>query len=112
MADNSKPLCDRIALVTGASRGIGAAIALELAHAGAHVVAVSRTVGGLEDLDDRIRAEGSSATLVPLDVMDSEGIARLELAINERYHRLDDLVGNAGLLGQLSSLSTGATEDW
>ena len=72
MADNSKPLSDRIALVTGASRGIGAAIALELAQAGAHVIAVSRTVGGLEDLDDRIRAAGSTATLVPLDVKDSE----------------------------------------
>src|SRR5215469_5641405 len=112
MADNSKPLCDRIALVTGASRGIGAAIALELAHAGAHVVAVSRTVGGLEDLDDRIRAAGSSATLVPLDVKDRDGIARLALALNERYQRLDVLVGNAGILGPLSPLPHVEPKDW
>src|SRR5215471_11779893 len=112
MADNSKPLSDGIALVTGASRGIGAAIALELAHAGAHVVAVGRTVGGLEDLDDRIRAAGSSATLVPLDVKDSEGIARLALALNERYRRLDVLVGNAGILGPLSPLSHVEPKDW
>src|SRR5262245_65624238 len=112
MAANSKPVCDRIALVTGGSRGIGAAIALELAHAGAHVVAVSRTVGGLEDLDDRIRAAGSSATLVPLDVMDSEGIARLALALNERYRRLDVLVGNAGILGPLSPMSHVEPKDW
>jgi NAD(P)-dependent dehydrogenase (short-subunit alcohol dehydrogenase family) len=112
MADNPKPLSDRIALVTGASRGIGSAIALELAHAGAHVVAVARTVGGLEDLDDRIRAAGSSATLVPLDVKDSEGIARLALALNERYQRLDVLVGNAGILGPLSPLSHVEPKDW
>ena len=103
MADN-KPLSDRIALVTGASRGIGAALALELAQAGAHVVAVARTVGGLEELDDKIKAAGGSATLVPLDMKDSDGIARLALALNERYRRLDVLVGNAGILGTLSPL--------
>src|SRR5262245_25593617 len=112
MADNSKPLFDRIALVTGASRGIGAAIALELAHAGAHIIAVGRTVGGLEDLDDRIRAAGSSATLVPLDVKDSDGIARLALALNERYQRLDILIGNAGILGPLSPLPHVEPKDW
>src|SRR5512144_464685 len=101
----ARPLSDRIALVTGASRGIGAAVALELAQAGAHVVAVARTVGGLEELDDKIKAAGSSATLVPLDVKDSDGIARLALALNERYQRLDVLVGNAGILGPLSPLS-------
>ena len=69
----TKPLSDRIALVTGASRGIGAAIALELSQAGAHVVAVARTVGGLEALDDKIKSAGGSATLVPLDVKDKEG---------------------------------------
>jgi len=93
-----KPLADRIALVTGASRGIGAAIALALAEAGAHIVAVARTVGGLEELDDKIEAAGSSATLVPLDMKDFAGIARLALALNERYGRLDVLVGNAGML--------------
>lgn len=99
-----EPLTDRIALVTGASRGIGAALALELAQAGAHVVAVARTVGGLEELDDRIKAAGGSATLVPLDMKDADGIARLALALNERYGRLDILVGNAGVLGTLSPL--------
>ncbi len=100
----SKPLADRIALVTGASRGIGAALALQLAEAGAHVVAVARTVGGLEELDDKIRAVGGSATLVPLDMKDSDGIARLALALNERYGRLDVLVGNAGILAVPSPL--------
>src|ERR1700730_18412594 len=88
MADVAKPLSNRIALVTGASRGIGAALALELAQAGAHVVAVARTVGGLEEIDDKIKASGGSTTLVPLDVKDSDGIARLALALNQRYQRL------------------------
>jgi NAD(P)-dependent dehydrogenase (short-subunit alcohol dehydrogenase family) len=108
----SKPLADRIALVTGASRGIGAALALELAKAGAHIVAVARTVGGLEELDDKIKAAGSTATLVPLDVKDSDGIARLALALNERYGRLDVLVGNAGVLGPLSPLGHVEPKDW
>jgi len=108
----AKPLFDRIALVTGASRGIGAALALELAHAGAHVIALARTVGGLEELDDKIKAAGSSATLVPLDVKDTDGIARLALALNERYQRLDVLVGNAGILGPLSPLAHIEPKDW
>jgi NAD(P)-dependent dehydrogenase (short-subunit alcohol dehydrogenase family) len=108
----SKPLSDHIALVTGASRGIGAALALQLAQAGAHVVAVARTVGGLEELDDNIKTAGGSATLVPLDVKDSDGIARLALALNERYGRLDVLVGNAGVLGPLSPLEHYQPKDW
>jgi NAD(P)-dependent dehydrogenase (short-subunit alcohol dehydrogenase family) len=112
MTENPKLLSDRIALVTGASRGIGAAVALELAQAGAHVVAVARTVGGLEELDDKIKAAGGSATLVPLDVKDSEGIARLALALNERYQRLDVLIGNAGILGPLSPLAHVEPKDW
>jgi NAD(P)-dependent dehydrogenase (short-subunit alcohol dehydrogenase family) len=108
----AKPLSDRIALVTGASRGIGAAVALELAQAGAHVVAIARTVGGLEELDDRIKAAGGSATLVPLDVKDNDGIARLALALNERYQRLDVLIGNAGILGPLSPLVHVEPKDW
>ena len=108
----SKPLSDRIALVTGASRGIGAALALQLAQAGAHVVAVARTVGGLEELDDKIKAAGGTATLVPLDMKDSDGIARLALALNERYGRLDVLVGNAGMLGPLSPLGHIEPKDW
>ncbi len=106
------PLTDRIALVTGASRGIGAALALQLAEAGAHVVAVARTVGGLEELDDRIKAVGGSVTLVPLDMKDMDGIARLALALHERYGRLDVLVGNAGVLGPLSPLGHVEPKDW
>jgi len=101
----SQPFANRIALVTGASRGIGYATALALAQAGAHVVAVARTVGGLEELDDAIRAAtGSSATLVPLDLKDYPGIDRLGLALRERFGKLDVLVGNAGILGSLSPL--------
>jgi len=108
----AKPLADRIALVTGASRGIGAALALHLADAGAHVVAVARTVGGLEELDDKIKAAGGTATLVPLDVKDSDGIARLALALNERYGRLDVLIGNAGVLPTASPLGHVEPKDW
>jgi NAD(P)-dependent dehydrogenase (short-subunit alcohol dehydrogenase family) len=105
-------LANRIALVTGASRGIGAATALALARAGAHVVAVARTVGGLEELDDAIRAAGSTATLVPLDVTDSDGIVRLAAALDERYQRLDVLVGNAGVVGPSSPLDHVQPKDW
>ena len=108
----SKPLSDRIALVTGASRGIGAALALQLAQAGAHVIAAARTVGGLEELDDKIKAGGGTATLVPLDMKDSDGIARLALALNERYGKLDVLVGNAGLLTTPSPLGHTDPKDW
>jgi NAD(P)-dependent dehydrogenase (short-subunit alcohol dehydrogenase family) len=106
------PLSGKIALVTGASRGIGYAAALALAKAGAHVVAVARTVGGLEELDDAIRAAGGSATLVPLDLKDVDGIARLGAALTERYRRLDILVGNAGILGPLSPLSHVEQKAW
>jgi len=93
----------RIALVTGASRGIGREVALALGKAGAHVVAVARTVGGLEELDDDIRAAGGPApTLVPLDLADLPAIDRLGGALYERFGRLDALVGNAALLGVLS----------
>jgi NAD(P)-dependent dehydrogenase (short-subunit alcohol dehydrogenase family) len=107
-----KPLADRIALVTGASRGIGAATALKLAQAGAHVVAVARTVGGLEELDDSIRAVGGSATLVPGDLKDFDAIDRLATALAERYGRLDVLVGNAGILGPLSPLGHVQPKAW
>src|SRR6185369_9497250 len=93
------PLSDRTALVTGASRGIGQATALALAKAGAHVVAIARTVGGLEELDDAIKGAGGSSTLVPLDLKDYDGIDRLGASLNERYGKLDVLVANAGLLG-------------
>ena len=100
----SPPLADRIALVTGASRGIGYAAALALAKAGAHIVALARTVGGLEELDDAVKAAGGSATLVPLDLKDYAGIDRLGGAIYERWGKLDMMVGNAGVLGPISPL--------
>lgn len=100
----TKPLADRIAVVTGASRGIGFFTARALAEAGAHIVAVARTVGGLEELDDEIRELGGTATLVPLDLADYDGIDRLGAALHERWGKLDILIGNAGMLGQLSPL--------
>jgi NAD(P)-dependent dehydrogenase (short-subunit alcohol dehydrogenase family) len=106
------PLADRIALVTGASRGIGYATALKLAAAGAHVVAVARTVGGLEELDDAVRTKGSSATLTPLDMRDYEGLYRLAAALNERYGRLDVLVGNAAIGGVPSPLDHIEPKAW
>ena len=108
----TKRLADRIALVTGASRGIGAATALALGRAGAHVVAVARTVGGLEEIDDAIRADAGSATLVPLDLKDYAGIDRLGGALHQRYGRLDILIGNAGILGPLSPLGHVEPKAW
>jgi NAD(P)-dependent dehydrogenase (short-subunit alcohol dehydrogenase family) len=105
-------LSGRIALVTGASRGIGAATAVALGKAGAHVVAVARTVGGLEELDDAIRAAGGDATLVPLDVTDFEGLARLAGALNQRHSRLDILIGNAAIVGPSSPLDHITVKDW
>jgi NAD(P)-dependent dehydrogenase (short-subunit alcohol dehydrogenase family) len=105
-------LAGRIALVTGASRGIGRATALLLARAGAHVVAVGRTQGALEELDDAVRAAGGSATLVPLDMRDYPGIYRLATSLNERYQRLDVLIGNAAVVGQRSPLDHVDPQNW
>src|ERR1700729_477083 len=106
------PLASRVALVTGASRGIGYATAIALAKAGAHVVAVARTQGGLEELDDEIRNIGGSATLVPLNLTDFEGIARLGAALHERHGKLDILVGNAGVAGPSSPLGHIEVKPW
>src|ERR1700742_1246780 len=108
----SLPLSSRIALITGASRGIGFATALALAKAGAHIVAVARTQGGLEELDDEIRALGGSATLVPLNLTDFEAIARLGAALHERHGKLDILVGNAGTSGPSSPLGHIDLKPW
>ena len=107
-----QPLAERIALVTGASRGIGYAAALALARAGAHVVALARTAGGLEELDDAVRAAGSAATLVPLDLRDYEGLYRLAAALNERHGRLDVLVANAAVAGVPSPLDHIEPKAW
>src|ERR1700694_2848788 len=96
---STPPLADRIALVTGASRGIGRATALALARAGAHVVAGARTGGRLGGLGDAVRAVGGSATLVPLDLKDVPGIARLAAALEERYRRAGAAGGHGGTLG-------------
>ena len=97
-------LAGRIALVTGASRGLGAAVAKCFAAEGAHLVLVARTVGALEELDDAIQALGSSATLVPLDLKEFDQVDRLGAALYERYKKLDILVGNAGMLGTLAPM--------
>jgi NAD(P)-dependent dehydrogenase (short-subunit alcohol dehydrogenase family) len=97
-------LAGKVALVTGASRGIGAAVAERFAAEGAHLVLVARTTGGLEEVDDKIRAAGSTATLVPLDLRDFIKIDELAAAIYQRFGRLDILVGNAAEFGTFSPL--------
>lgn len=108
----SPDLTGRVALVTGASRGIGRAAALALAQAGAHVIALARTQGALEELDDAIQAAGGAATLVPCDMRDGEGLDRLGAAIFDRWGRLDALVANAGVLGPLSPLGHVDPRQW
>jgi len=96
------PLSGRVTLVTGASRGIGFASAVALAKAGSHIIAVARTQGGLEDLDDAIRAVGGEATLVPMDLKNFEMIDQLGGIINQRWGKLDGLFANAGILGEIT----------
>jgi NAD(P)-dependent dehydrogenase (short-subunit alcohol dehydrogenase family) len=99
---DSKPLQGRLALVTGASRGIGAATAEALAAAGAHVILVARTSSALEEVEDRIHAAGGTATIAPLDLTDGENIGKLAGAIAQRWEKLDILVLNAAMLGSLT----------
>jgi len=107
------PLAGKIALVTGASRGIGRAAALALAKAGAHVVAVARTEGGLTELDDEIRAAtGQPATLVPLDIADGDALDGLGLALHQRFGRLDVLVHAAAILGPMTPVSHIEPKHW
>ena len=111
-ATDSKRLTGRIALVTGASRGIGAATAKLLAAEGAHIILLARTQGGLEEVDDEIRKLGGTATLMPLDLTQYDLIDRMGAAIFERWGKLDILVGNAGLLGGLSPLAHYKPDVW
>lgn len=99
---DSKSLSGRLALVTGASRGIGAATAEALAAAGAHVILVARTASALEEVEERIHESGGSATIAPLDLTDGESIGKLAGAVAERWQKLDILVLNAAMLGSLS----------
>lgn len=100
-----RPLDDQIALVTGASRGIGAATAELLAKSGAHVIMTARTSGGLEEVEERIHDAGGTATIAPLDLLDYDGIERLAQAVATRWNRLDILVMNAGTLGSLTPVA-------
>jgi NAD(P)-dependent dehydrogenase (short-subunit alcohol dehydrogenase family) len=99
---NDKPLSGKLALVTGASRGIGAATAEELAQAGAHVILVARTTTALEEIEERIHDAGGTATIAPLDLSDGESIGKLAGAVAERWQKLDVLVLNAAMLGSLT----------
>ena len=99
---DSKPFAGRLALVTGASRGIGAATAEALAGAGAHVILVARTASALEEVEDRIHANGGSATIAPLDLSEGENIGKLAGAVAERWGKLEVLVLNAAMLGSLT----------
>jgi NAD(P)-dependent dehydrogenase (short-subunit alcohol dehydrogenase family) len=112
MAPTPGRLAGRLALITGASRGLGAAVARRFAAEGAQLVLVARTVGGLEETDDAVRRAGSSATLVPLDLTDFDAIDRLGQSLHERFGRLDILVGNAAALGTLSPVGHITTRDW
>jgi NAD(P)-dependent dehydrogenase (short-subunit alcohol dehydrogenase family) len=107
-----KRLEGRLALVTGASRGIGAAVARRFAAEGAHLILVARTVGGLEEIDDEIRAGGGSATLAPLDLRDFDKLDQMGASLYERFGKLDVLVGNAGVLGALSPMGHTTPKLW
>jgi len=108
----SPRLAGRLALVTGATRGIGRAVALAYAAEGAHLILVGRTAGALEEVDDEIRAKGGSATLLTLDLKAHDKIDALGPTIFQRWNKLDVLVGNAGILGPLSPLGHVTADAW
>jgi len=108
----SAELQDKVSLVTGASRGIGRAVALALAQNGAHVVVAARTIGALEELDDEIRKGGGKATLLQMDLSNGEKIDQLGPTLFQRWGKLDIFVGNAGILGPLSPLHHVTEDAW
>jgi NAD(P)-dependent dehydrogenase (short-subunit alcohol dehydrogenase family) len=111
--DSSTPrLAGRLALITGATRGIGRAVALAFAREGAHLILTGRTAGALEEMDDEVRALGASATLLTLDLKQLDKVDALGPTIYQRWQRLDILVGNAGILGPLSPLGHITSEAW
>lgn len=112
MLHKTRPFEGQIALITGASRGLGAAFAEALASGGAHVILVARTVGGLEAVDDRIQQQDGQATLVPLDLKEGDKIDSLAASIYERWGRLDILIGNAGMLGSLTPVAHLDPKEW
>ncbi|MGE4429796.1 MAG: SDR family NAD(P)-dependent oxidoreductase [Sphingobium sp.] len=105
-------LAGKLALVTGASRGIGAETAFALGKAGAHVLLIARTAGGLEEIEERIHEAGGSATIAPLDLIDGESIGRLASAVAERWGKLDIMVLNAATLGSLASVPAIDTKEF
>ena len=107
-----KVLDGRVTLVTGASRGIGYQACLALAKAGSHIIAVARTQGGLEDLDDAIKSAGGECTLVPLDLKNSDAIDQLGAIINQRWGKLDGLLANAGILGEITPAPHTVPKKW
>src|SRR4051812_33490750 len=115
-ADRRYGMTDRldgcVALVTGASRGIGAAVAVELGRLGAQVVLIARTQGGLEETDDAIRAVGGQASLLPMDLREAEQIDAIGPTLYQRFGRLDVLVHNAAVLGKLTPVSHIMNNDW
>lgn len=109
---DAQSLAGRIALITGASRGIGRAVALAFAKEGAHVILLARTQGALEEVDDEVKALGGTATLIPLDLADGDKIDALGPTLLERWGHLDILVGNGGMLGPLSPVTHVSDKDW
>ena len=112
LASTTKKLENRIALITGASRGIGAAVAKHFAAEGAHVILIARTIGGLERIDDEIKSLGGSATLLPCDLNDLDRIDNIGPSLLERFGRLDILIGNAAILGTMTPLTHYKTKSW
>lgn len=108
----TKKLIGKVALVTGATRGIGAGVTLALARKGAHIIMVGRTTGALEEMDDAVQELGAEATLVPLDLMDYDGIDRLGGHVAKNWGKLDILIGNAGILGPISPVGHIPPKDW